>query len=92
MLCDTNIISELAKPNPNQGVLDWSQDVSSIVISVITLEEIMYGLTAKSKPKIEVWFQSFLQVNCSVLPITPEIALHAGKLRGKLRQQGQTRT
>lgn len=52
MLCDTNIISELAKPYPNQGVLDWGKNISSIVISMIILEKIMYGLTASSKPKI----------------------------------------
>jgi toxin FitB len=44
IFCDTNIISELARPRPNPGVIAWSQNIESISISVITLEEIIYGL------------------------------------------------
>ena len=46
-LCDTNIISELCKSQPDPGVAAWSADVTTIAISVITLEEIIYGLSAK---------------------------------------------
>ena len=81
-LCDTNIISELARPIPNSGVLKWSNRVSSIVLSVITVEEIVYGLTAKPNRRIEGWFESFLQDYCSILPITPDIAKRSGELRG----------
>ncbi|WP_199310274.1 PIN domain-containing protein [Phormidium tenue] len=59
-LCDTNIISELARPRPNSGVIDWSQNVTFIAISVITIEEITYGLTAKPNARIQDWFQHFL--------------------------------
>jgi toxin FitB len=52
-LCDTNIISELAGPRPNSGVVDWSQNVTFIAISVITIEEITYGLTAKPNARIQ---------------------------------------
>jgi predicted nucleic acid-binding protein len=41
-LCDTNVISELARPQPNSGVMDWIATVPSISLSVITLEEILY--------------------------------------------------
>ncbi|BAZ80014.1 hypothetical protein NIES73_12620 [Sphaerospermopsis kisseleviana NIES-73] len=34
-LCDTNIISELARPQPNAGVLIWLQNLSYINISII---------------------------------------------------------
>ena len=53
-LCDTNIISELARPQPNAGLLQ-----SSIALSVITLEEIYYGLTSKPNARINTWFQQF---------------------------------
>jgi mRNA interferase HigB len=49
-LCDTNIISELARPQPNAGVLQWSREVSSIALSVITLEEI-YKIASKAQWK-----------------------------------------
>ncbi|MFM7903994.1 MAG: hypothetical protein ACKPA9_02115, partial [Microcystis sp.] len=58
-LCDTNIISELARPQSNAGVLQWSREVSSIALSVITLEEIYYGLTSKPNARINTWFQQF---------------------------------
>jgi predicted nucleic acid-binding protein len=51
-LCDTNIISELAKPKPNIGVVAWSASVTTITLSAITLEEITFGLTAKPNPRI----------------------------------------
>jgi toxin FitB len=37
---DTNIISELVRPEPNVGVLAWYSSISRIFISVITLDEI----------------------------------------------------
>jgi predicted nucleic acid-binding protein len=58
-LCDTNIISELVRPQPNAGVLIWVKNLSSINISVITLEEIHYGLTSKPNLKIQTWFDNF---------------------------------
>jgi predicted nucleic acid-binding protein len=91
LLCDTNIISELCKPQPDQGVIAWSAEVTTIAISVITLEEIIYGLNAKPNARIQSWFQEFLKTYCQVLPITSEIAQCAGELRGKLRTQGMTR-
>jgi len=92
LLCDTNIISELARPIPNPGVLTWSTTISSTFLSVITLEEICYGLSAKPNPRIETWFQNFLANYCQVIPVSPEIAKRAGELRGYLRTQGKPRT
>lgn len=91
-LCDTNIISELARPQPNPGVIAWSGNVTSIALSVITLEEITYGLTAKPNARIQAWFQNFLNTYCQIIPITPEIAQSAGELRGRFRLQGITRS
>jgi toxin FitB len=82
-LCDTNIISELARPQPNPGVLAWSASITSILLSVITLEEITFGLNATPNPRIQNWFQQFLRT-CQIIPLTPEIAQHAGELRGTL--------
>jgi toxin FitB len=92
ILCDTNVISELARPRPNEGVLRWSWEISLISISVITLEEISYGLAAKPNIRIQEWFKQFLQTNCNILPVTDAIARQAGSLRGALQSQGKTRT
>jgi len=91
-LCDTNVISELARPQSNSEVLNWGANVSSISLSVITLEEIFYGLTSKPNTRIQTWFQVFLGTSCQIIPITFEIAQRSGELRGKLRTQGKTRS
>jgi predicted nucleic acid-binding protein len=85
LLCDTNIISELARPQPNLNVLSWSAGISSITLSVVTLEEIIYGLTSKLNARIQAWFEEFLTNYCRVVPITIEIAKCSGELRGHLR-------
>lgn len=91
-LCDTNIISELARPLPNPGVIAWSQSISSIFLSAITLEEIYYGLSAKPNLKIQSWLDNFLVTYCQIIPVSPEIAKRAGELRGYLQTQGKPRT
>ncbi|NES19847.1 MAG: type II toxin-antitoxin system VapC family toxin [Symploca sp. SIO3E6] len=91
-LCDTNIISELARSQPNPGVLNWSANVSSITLSVITVEEIFYGLSSKPNPRIQNWFQEFVKSRCHIIPLTPEIAQRSGELRGLLRTQGKPRS
>jgi toxin FitB len=91
-LADTNIIGELARPRPNPGVLNWASQVVELSLSVITLEEIQYGLAWKPNQRIREWFDRFLEQQCQVLPITDELARRAGELRGRLRVQGKTRT
>ncbi|NEO94719.1 MAG: type II toxin-antitoxin system VapC family toxin [Moorea sp. SIO3G5] len=76
----------------NSGVLAWSAEVSSVTLSVITLEEIFYGLASKPNQRIQAWFEGFIQNYCHILPITPEIAKLSGELRGKLRTQGKPRS
>jgi predicted nucleic acid-binding protein len=91
-LCDTNIISELIRPQPNQGVIEWSKNVSTIYLSVISVDEIYFGLKRKPHFKIQTWFETFLIKKCEVLPITTEIAKYAGELRGQLSLIGQIRS
>ena len=91
-LCDTNIISELARPQPNPSVITWSQSWESIILSVITVEEITYGINAKPNDRILTWFHNFLNNHCIILPINAEIAQRCGELRGQLRQRGMTRS
>jgi toxin FitB len=91
-LVDTNVLSELARPSPNQGVLDWASAVTVVRASVITLEEIRYGLSWRPNARVEDWFERFFKTSCVVLPVTREIATLAGGLRGELRADGRTRT
>ncbi len=92
LLCDTNILAELARPAPNQGVLDWAAAVAQVHLSVVTLEEIEFGLAWHPKPQIRIWFEAFLDRHCTILPVDAVVARHAGLLRGQLQAQGQSRT
>lgn len=91
-LVDTNVISELFKPLPNPLVMTWLSSQNIIGISVISVEEIYYGLSYKNAQKQLNWFHDFLRYRCQIFSITPQIAQKCGELRAKLRQQGITRT
>lgn len=91
-LWDTNIVSELARPEPHPGVLLWAQREEALAISVVTVEELTYGLSWRPRPRISAWLERFLVDHCSVLDVTDPIARLAGELRGRLRAQGEART
>jgi predicted nucleic acid-binding protein len=91
-LVDTNVLSELARPRPNAGVLRWAEALDTMAISVITLDEISFGLTLRPNPRIDAWFSSFVETFCRVLDVTAPIARHAGILRGQLAARGRART
>jgi len=94
-LVDTNILSELMRPQPNAGVLNWLQGRERVnprlTISVVTVDEIMFGLSWHPTARLRSWFDAFVQRH-AVLPITSDIARRAGELRGQLQASGQTRT
>lgn len=91
-LCDTNIISELMRPKPHPGVQAWLLQQERIALSVITLEELHFGLRLKDLRKKREWLDRFIAACAQVLPIDPAIALRAGQMRAEQALRGQTRT
>jgi predicted nucleic acid-binding protein len=91
-LVDTNVISELARPSPNYGVVDWAGKVTELAVSVIAIEEIEFGLSAKPNDRIRVWFERFVELHCETLDVTEAVARRAGSMRGRFRAAGVTRT
>lgn len=92
-LLDTNIISELMRPEPDARVLQWfaTPRVSTdFATSVITVHEILFGLTHKPRPRA---FERFtvLASRCTVFDLTEPIARRAGEMRGGLAARGQVR-
>lgn len=91
-LIDTNIISELVKPRPNERVIKWFQtiDNENIYISVLTLGEIRKGadqLTDGSKKeKLRQWIENDLPnwFRERILPINLEVADRWGRLLAEL--------
>ena len=74
-LLDTNVVSELRKRKPHQGVIAWIQDApeESLYISAVTVGEIQAGIeitrhqdAAKAK-EIEDWLDAVAQ-SYGVLP------------------------
>jgi toxin FitB len=90
-LVDTNVISELVRREPDPGVLSWADSVSSVAISVVTVEEIFFGLAWKPNQRIQEWIEQFFVADCRVCPVTIEIARCSGVLRGRFAARGQQR-
>jgi len=90
-LLDTNILSEIVRPAPDARVLAWVEERPLIAISVVTVEEVYFGLTWRPKERVRAWFERFLEMSCEVLPVTLAIARRAGEIRGDLQRQGAVR-
>lgn len=93
-LADTNIVSELMRQRPDAGVQQWIERLDlgpvAVVVSAITVEEIIYGLERKPHPAKRLWFDRFLR-HSTVLPVTETVARRAGEMRAQLAARGQTR-
>ena len=92
MLVDTNVISELMRAKPATPVLAWAERQEGFSLSVISLEEVLFGLRARPSPRLSKWFDEFVAVHCEVLPVSVAIARRCALLRGDHRVRGQQRT
>jgi predicted nucleic acid-binding protein len=90
-LIDTNIISELMRRAPDANVVAWAGGQSGFAVSVITHEELIFGLTQKALPLKRQWLDDFLSRQCEIIPVSPPIALSAGSMRGAFAAKGITR-
>jgi predicted nucleic acid-binding protein len=89
-LVDTNVISELVRRKPNPGVIAWAGGVTRLAISVITLDQIHFGLAWRPNERVRAWVEAFFQRH-PVLEVTAPIARRAGELRGALVTRGSVR-
>lgn len=90
-LSDTNVISELMRPVPDPGVEAWAGQQAGLCISVITVDELVYGLRRRGSARLVAWFDHFIE-QVQVLDITAPVARRAGELRAWLQASGQART
>ncbi len=91
-LADTNIVSELTKRTPNPGALAWADAQARIALSVITLEEIAYGLGLRPNARRTTWWDSLRRAHVDALDVTPEIADVAGAMRARQATLGRVRS
>ncbi|MGD0667678.1 MAG: type II toxin-antitoxin system VapC family toxin [Bryobacteraceae bacterium] len=81
-LLDTNVISELVRPKPDDKVRRWIEetDESILFLSVLTLGEIRNGVSrlrsGRRRGRLELWLQADLPLRFQdrILPIDAAIA------------------
>jgi predicted nucleic acid-binding protein len=91
-LVDTNVISELFKKKNDAAVVDWLRGNDFLNLSVITVEEINYGLRYINATKHLKWFENFIATRTQVLAVELRTAEIAGTLRAAFRKRGMQRT
>jgi len=91
-LVDTNVLRELLRKNPNAGVEAWAVQVGRVYLSILTLEEICFGLGWKPNPRVLALFEKIVEDNCDILPATEAIARRSGALRGQFQALGKPRS
>jgi hypothetical protein len=89
-LLDTNIVSELNRPQPARQVSEWIRSVpqQELFISVITIAEIVKGITrhpdAPRRLALQQWLDSFVRpwLHGRILPVSESIAERTGQISG----------
>jgi tRNA(fMet)-specific endonuclease VapC len=93
-LLDTNVVSELTKPLPNQAVvLALREHEAACAISAITVEELTIGCarmqSAPQRALMQRWLDG-LVARLPVLPFDTAAALWLGRERARLASVGRT--
>jgi len=94
-LLDTNVISELARKSPNPSVLDFFETIDDITMSVVTLEEIEFGierLPASQRKTLLKWWSALLSLPPIIIPVEEKIAKLAGQLRARQESKGRSKS
>ncbi len=77
-IVDTNVVSDLLRPRPNAGVLQWAIKTRQLAVSAISVDESIYGLVRGGNRALLEAYEELLRTRCIVLPVTEEIACRAG--------------
>jgi predicted nucleic acid-binding protein len=91
-LVDTNVVSELMRPRPDRGVLAWSAIHGSFAFSVVSLEEVLFGLSMRPSARMSRQFDFLISTFATVLPISDAIARRCSELRAGQARRGHVRT
>jgi toxin FitB len=91
VLIDSNIISETLKLQPDAGVAGWMVQQTALAISVISLDEVLFGLQRKRMLAALARFEHLLKI-AEVIPVDERTARTAAALRSDFSQQGIARS
>ena len=97
-LVDTNVLSELTRPQPEAQVERFLRDAkSSVFISVLSVGEIRKGIASlplsNKRTALKDWLDNEILpwFEDRILPVTLPIAGHWGDLAGQLKTSGRPR-
>lgn len=96
-LLDTNVLSELARRAPDEGVLRFLAGAERIHVSVIVFHEIAYGAAIVTDPeqrrRIEAFRSKlFERFGKTSIPVDTDIAVLAAMKRADCRRRGRALT
>jgi predicted nucleic acid-binding protein len=94
---DTNVPSELVRPQPEPKVKAWltAQDLDALFMSAVSFGELRRGITlrasGKRRTELELWIETDLSMLLSgrILPLTRSIAERWGALEGQRQLAGR---
>lgn len=97
LLLDTNVVSELIRPYPEQRVLDWfgAQGYDTMAVSVITVMEIRFGIVVlpdgRRRAELDDKFDRFLMLAFTrrVLPFDGTAADACADIRALRKRAGR---
>lgn len=95
-LLDTCALSELVKPSPNAGVVEWfsQQDELSLYLAAVSVGELNRGITRLPAGKRKSFLQKWLNENVvkrfaeRILSLDTETFMRWGELQARLDVQG----
>ena len=98
-LLDTCVVSELVKPAPDHGVVEWlaQQDELALGLSALSLGELKRGIEKLAAGKRKTFLQKWLAENVirrfadRVLPVSAEVGTRWGELQAQLETQLETK-
>ena len=96
-LLDTNVVSELVRPRPDPGLVEWlaEHDEDQVFLSVVTLAELRYGIArlpvGRRRQSLEEWLLGELlqRFEGRILPIDNNVALTWGEVTAECAAVGR---
>ncbi len=96
-LLDTNVPSELARPQPEPKVLAWidAQSLDTLFLSTVSFGELIKGIELQPQSKRRTELETWLEVDVEhlfssrILPVTRSISARWGTLTARRRLLGK---
>lgn len=97
LLLDTNVMSEVTKPRPNESVLKWLHELDEdrTFISIISIAEIRRGValmdSGRKRDALDEWLTHDLpqRFDNRIIPVEGPVALAWGNLMALAKRNGR---